>query len=352
LGFSPLCHPQSEGVSLHGDFLSTVITYGFNKNVNHPGNFLLGGQYNYPLSHLVELNGGFDLLWVELYGRINSENKQAEVFIPFIFGGTTLNFNRWRIFGKLGLSLDESVNDIGSGKGWKSSILDFYMGALQFGIAYSLNDALSLSASAGYYFGDRIKFESYHLIFSTINLGLSYNLFHSEVVAPDVEKGIDEFKDRYYTTLSENKELHKQIVNLHDRISVLESKAVVTVDSIPIPVVVSIPEKSISIDSINNVYNLHLRESLSLKDFVNKKGLKEEGRLILAEYNNIATSFKGLNAGIYLICTVADTKIFKKYGSDFPRIQFRSGSTANNKLVIDIDVKATEVKNKIRLKII
>jgi hypothetical protein len=290
---------------------------------------------------LVELNGGFDLLWVELYGRINSENKQAEVFLPFIFGGATVNFNRWRIFGKLGLSLDKSINDMGSGKGWKSSILNFYMGSLQFGIAYPLNDALSLSASAGYYFGDRIKFESNNLIFSTINLGLSYNLFNSEVVAPEVEKGVDEFKEKYYAAQSENKELHKQIVNLRDKIKVLESNAVVKVDSVPLTVVVDIPEKSISIDSINNAYNLHLREYLSLKDFVNKKGLKEEGRLILAEYNNIATSFKGLNAGIYLICTIADAKVFKKNGSDFPRIQFRSDSTAKNKLVIDIDVKAT-----------
>jgi hypothetical protein len=351
LGFSPLCHPQSEGVSLHGDFFSTVFTYGFNQNENHPGNFLLGGQYNYPLSSMVELNGGFDLLWVELYGRINSVNKQAEVFMPFIFGGAALNFDRWRIFGKIGLSLDESVNDIGSGKGWKSSILNFYMGSLQFGIAYPLIDAFSLSASAGYYFGDRIKFESNHLIFSTINLGLSYNLFHSEVVAPEVEKGVDEFKEKYFTALSENKDLHKQILNLHDRIKVLESNSVVKVDSVPALIVIDIPEKLISIDSINSVYNLHLRESLNLKDFVNKKGLREEGRLILSEYNSIATAFKGLNEGIYLICTIANTKAFKKIGSDFPRIQFRSDSTAKNKLVLDIDVKTTEAKNKIKLKI-
>src|ERR1035437_4967708 len=75
--FSPLSSPQNKGISLHGDFCSAVFTNGFNQNYIHPGNFLLGGQYNYPISHMVELNGGFDFLWVELYGRINSVNKQA-----------------------------------------------------------------------------------------------------------------------------------------------------------------------------------------------------------------------------------------------------------------------------------
>jgi hypothetical protein len=349
--FSPPSSPQNQGISLHGDFFSTVFTYGFNQNYDHPGNFLLGGQYNYPLSTMVELNGGFDFLWIELYGRINNANKQAEVFIPFIFGGAALNFDRWRIFGKIGLSLGESVNDIGSGKGWTSSILNFYMGSLQLGITYPIYDALSLSTSASYYFGDRIKFESKHLIFSTINLGLSYNLFSSEVVPLVVEKGLDKYKERYLEAQSENKELYKQIVNLHDRIKKLESNAVVEVDSAPIPITIDIPVKTISVDSINNVYNLHLRESLNLKDFVNKRGMSEEGKLILGEYNNIATSFKGLQAGIYLICTIADTKAFKKNESGFPRIQFRSDPAVKNKLVIDIDVKATEANNNIKLKI-
>jgi hypothetical protein len=349
--FSPPSSPQNQGISLHGDFFSTVFTYGFNQNYDHPGNFLLGGQYNYPLSTIVELNGGFDFLWVELYGRINNANKQAEVFIPFILGGAALNFNRWRIFGKIGLSLGESVNDIGSGKGWTSSILNFYMGSLQLGITYPIYDVLSISTSASYYFGDRIKFESKHLIFSTINLGLSYNLFSSEVVPRVVEKGLDKYKDKYLEAQSENKELYKQIVNLHDRIKKMESSTVVKVDSVPIPIVIDIPVKTISVDSINNVYNLHLRESLNLKDFVNKRGMSEEGKIILGEYNNIAKSFKGLQAGIYLICTIADTKAFKKNESGFPRIQFRSDPAVKNKLVIDIDVKATETNNNIKLKI-
>ena len=349
--FSPPSSPQNQGISLHGDFFSTVFTYGFNQNYDHPGNFLLGGQYNYPLSTIVELNGGFDFLWVELYGRINNANKQAEVFIPFIFGGAALNFNRWRIFGKIGLSLGESVYDIGSGKGWTSSMLNFYMGSLQLGITYPIYHALSLSTSASYYFGDRIKFESKHLIFSTINLGLSYNLFSSEVVPLVVEKGLDKYKESYLTVQSENKELYEQIVNLHDRIKKMESSTVVKVDSVPIPIAIDIPVKTISVDSINNVYNLHLRESLNLKDFVNKRGMSEEGKIILGEYNNIATSFKGLQAGIYLICTIADTKTFKKNESDFPRIQFRSDPAVKNKLVIDIDVKATEANNNIKLKI-
>jgi hypothetical protein len=223
------------------------------------------------------------------------------------------------------------------------------MCSLQFGIKYPIYNALSLSTSVGYYLGDKIKFESNHLIFSTINLGLSYNLFHPAVVAPVVEKGVEEYKEKYYASQSENKELFKQIIDLHDRIKELESGAVVKVDTVSIPVPVYIPVKSISVDSINNVYNLHIKESLNLKDFVNKKGLKEEGKLILGEYNNIATSFKGLQAGIYLVCTIPDMKVFKKNESAFPRIKFRSDPAVKNKLMIDIDIKATETNNKIKL---
>jgi hypothetical protein len=349
--FSPLSSPQNQGISIHGDFFSTVFTYGFNQDYVHSGSFLLGGQYNYPISHMVELNGGFDFLGIDLYGRIQSGNSLAEVFIPFIFAGAALNFDQWRIFGKVGLSLGESVNNIGSGRGWVSSIMNFYMGSLQLGIKYPIYDALSLSTSAGYYFGDRIKIDTRFLIFSTLNLGLSYNLFRPKVVPPVVEKGLDQYKEKYYASQSENKELFKQIIDLHDRIKALESSTVVNVDTVSIPVAVYIPVKSISVDSINNVYNLHIRESLNLKDFVDKRGLKEEGKLILGEYNNIATSLKGLQAGIYLVCKIADIKAFKKSESAFPRIKFRSDPTVKNKLVIDIDIKATETNNKIKLEV-
>jgi hypothetical protein len=345
----PFSFPQNNGVSIHGNFCSAIFTYGFNQNYDHPGNIMLGVQYNYPLSHLFELNGGSDILWTELYGRINNINKQAEVIIPFIFGGAALNFDQWRIFGNIGVSFGKSTNNIGSGKGWVSSIMNFYMGSFQFGIKYPVYDALSLSTSGGYYFGDRIKIDSKLIIFSTINLGLSYNLFRSEVVAPVVEIGMDEYKEKYIIAQSENKELFKEIINLHDRIRNLESNSIVKVDTVSIPVSLDKPVKYITVDSLNLVYNLHLRESLNIKDFVNKKKLGEEGKLILGEYNNIASSYKELPAGIYFICTASDIKVFKKYESDFPRIKFRSDSSAGNKLVIDIDIKATETNNKIKL---
>jgi hypothetical protein len=349
--FSPFNSPQDKGISLHGDFCSAVFIYGFSQSYDHPGNFSLGVQYNYPLSQRFEFNGGFDFLWAELYGRINNVNKQAEVFIPFLFGGAALNYNQWRIFGRVGVSLGESSNKIGSGKGWVSSIMNFYMGALQFGIQYPIHDALSISTSAGYYFGDRIKVDSKRIIFSTINLGLNYNLSRPNVNSPAVEKGIDDYKEKYYASQSENEELFKQIINLHDRIKNLQRDAIVNNDTASIPLTPDIPVRWISIDSINNVYNLHLRESLSLKDFINNNELGEEGKLILGEYNNIASSLKGLQAGIYLVCTSSDIKVFKKYESEFPRIKFRSNPKAKNKLVFDIDVKATESNNNIKLHI-
>ena len=162
---------------------------------------------------------------------------------------------------------------------------------------------------------------------------------------------MNEYKEKYDAAQSENKELYKQIVDLHDRIKELGSSAVDKVDTVPLPVNVYIPVKSISVDSINNVYNLHIRESLNLNDFVDRRGLKEEGKLILGEYNNIAASFKGFQSGIYLICTIPDIKAFKKGESAFPRIKFRSDPSVKNKLVIDIDVKTTETNNKIKLKV-
>src|ERR1039457_5312677 len=80
--YSPISSAQNEGISLHGDFLSAVFSYGFDQQYPHPGNFQIGGQYNYPLSSIVELNGGIDLLWVELYGSLNGINKQVDIFMP------------------------------------------------------------------------------------------------------------------------------------------------------------------------------------------------------------------------------------------------------------------------------
>jgi hypothetical protein len=351
VSFSPQNYAQNEGVSLHGDFLSGVFSYGFNRPDVHPGNFLIGGQYNIPIVSVVELNGGFDFLWVELYGKINSVNRQAEVFMPFIFGGAALNLDQWRIFGKIGISLDESINIIGTRQGWVSSILSDYMGFCQFGIKCPLDNVLSISTSIGYYFGDKIKIDNTPLTFATVNMGFSYNLFSPAILPQVIEKGVDEYKDKYYVIQSENAILNRKVLELTDSIKSLQLKTptVVKIEPVQITVPVTIPTRSISIDSINQVYNLHLREALNLKDFINRKGLKEEGELILEEYNSIAASFKGFQSGIYLICTVSDIKIFKKYESEFPRIKFQSIPSVKNKLIMDINVSATETNNKIKL---
>ncbi|MDR3611734.1 MAG: hypothetical protein P4L27_14285 [Ignavibacteriaceae bacterium] len=349
--FSPICSAQDEGISIHGDFFSGTFVYGFTQNYDHPGNFLLGGQYNYPVSPLFELTGGLDFLWVELYGRVNNVNKEAEVFIPFITGGAALNFDQWRIFGKVGYSLAGSVNNIGSGKGWVSSILDFNMGSFQFGIKYPIYNELSLSTSACYYFGQRIPIESNHVIFSSVNLGLSYNLFNTEPVSPVVSEGVNEYKEKYLAAQSENSVLFKQIVELHDKIKALSPNADKVETFVKPAVIPEIPVETISVDSLNAVYNLHIGEPLNLKDFVNKKTLKEAGKLILGEYNSIASSFNKLPAGIYFICTAQDINAFTKSETDFPRIKFRADPASKNKLIISIDIKETELNNKIKLEI-
>jgi hypothetical protein len=317
---------------------------------------MLGGQYNYPISPLAEITWGVDVMWVELYGNIDNVNKQVEVFIPFITGGAALNFDQWRIFGKIGYALSGSVNIIGSGKGWNASIFDFNMGTLQLGIKYPIYNGLSISTSAGYYFGKRIEVETRNVIFSTLNVGLSYNLFLPEVKPIVVSTGVDEFREKYYASQAENRELFKQIIELHDKIKDISSNVSRT-DTVSIPTKIETPSvtnisvEKISIDSINATYNLNLRRPLNVRDFVNKRGLKEEGKLILGEYNNIASSFKRLPAGIYFLCTVADAGVFKKNESEFPRIKFQSDPSFKNNLVIDIDIKATETNNKIKIEV-
>ena len=75
-----------------------------------------------------------DFLWVELYGNINRQiNKPKFLYLLFL-AGAALNFDQWKIFGKIGYSLSGSVNIIGSRQGWVSSILDFNMGSLQLGV--------------------------------------------------------------------------------------------------------------------------------------------------------------------------------------------------------------------------
>jgi hypothetical protein len=348
---SPRNLGQDEGVSFHGDLYSIVFSRGFDKNYYHPGNFLLGAQYNFPASSLLEFNGGFDLLWVEPYGISSNSLVDAQVFIPFIFGGMALNFDELRIFGEIGYSLSSSANILGSDKGWVSSILDFNMESFQFGIKCPLYNALSLSISSRFYFGDKIKISNNLVSFSSVNLGLSYNLFSSEPTKPEILSETDEFKDKYYASEAENRSLYNQILTLHDSIKALNLSAVRVDTVVKYPDISYVPVKTLSVDSLNSAYNLHIGEPIDVKDFVNSKGLKEDGRLILGEYNRIASSYKGLPAGIYLICTVPELKPFTKNESEFPLIKFRSDPADKNKLIISIDINSTELYNKIKLKI-
>jgi hypothetical protein len=347
LSFSPFSSGQNEGVSIHGDFFSGAFVYGFDQNYDHPGNFLLGVQYNYPATSLLEFNGGLDFLWVELYGSIKGQNKQTEVFIPFIFGGAALNFDQWKIFGKIGYSLSGSVNVIGSRQGWVSSILNFNMGSFQLGLLFPVTDVLSISTSGGYYFGHKIQVETSNVTFSTFNIGLNYNLFSSKAPQPVLVQGVDEYKEKYLASQSENKALFNEIVELHAKINALSTSSAKVDTNTLVPNVTTV--ETISVDSLNNYYNLHIGEPLNLKDFVNKRGLKEEGRLILEEYNSLAITYKRLPEGIYFICTVPDNAVFLKNEADFPRIKFRSDRAVRNKLIIDIDIKTTELNNKVKL---
>jgi hypothetical protein len=113
----------------------------------------------------------------------------------------------------------------------------------------------------------------------------------------------------------------------------------------------SLQVRTISVDSINSVYKLHIGEELSIKDFVDKNGVSEDGKLILGEYNTIASSFKGFPSGIWFICIVPDTDAFSADKVEFQRIEFKNNSGIQKVLIIYIDVSKTETNNSIKLEI-
>jgi hypothetical protein len=222
------------------------------------------------------------------------------------------------------------------------------------GIKFNILKDLDITASGSYYIGNSVKIDDRVITFTTINIGLSYNLFSFKTETQDPNKSSSNYREMYNKLLTENEKLEKQ--NMHlikqedeitERLKRSKTGMAVKVDS----ALSSLQVRTISVDSINSVYKLHIGEELSIKDFVDKNGVSEDGKLILGEYNTIASSFKGFPSGIWFICIVPDTDAFSADKVEFQRIEFKNNSGIQKVLIIYIDVSKTETNNSIKLEI-
>ncbi len=315
---APLIYSQFEGVSIHGDILSFNIPNGFGTNYFHPGNFLVGLQYNFPINKEFELNTGFDFIYTEATGLLNNEIKEVEVFIPSAFGGFLFRFDNWGFFGKAGYAPAGSINQRGS-QGWVSTIPGFDIYPIQVGVKFNVTNDLDLTTTVGHYIGKSIKINNNQITLNTMNIGLSYNLFGSHAETPIVDNN---YKQMYNEVVTENDKLEKQNSSLVNQISEILGRL-----NKPGEVADSVVQeqriKLISLDSINSVYNLHIGHPLNIATFVNRNRISEDGKLILGEYNSIASTFRDFPYGIWLFCYVPDTNVFLTSVEEFPRIEFK-----------------------------
>ena len=349
---SPKGYGQFEGISIHSDFLSINLPSGLDKNYYHPGNFLAGLQYNFPTSTDFEFNVGFDFLYAEATGKINNVSRQVEVFIPSVFAGFVINSDDWGLFGKAGYSPAGSINQHGS-KEWVSTIPGFDMYPVQLGVKYQVSRDLALNASYGYYIGKSIKIDDNIITLTTMNFGISYNLFDSDPETITTNNNpVDDYRQMYNDLQIRNNVLEKQNQYLLKKVDEKDKRSdksrrgvFASADS----VIPQTPFVSLSVDSINSVYNLHIGKPISIKTFINRNSVTNDGKLILGEYNSIASTLKGFPAGIWLVCSVPDTNAFLSNKDDFPRMNFKKNNEKKRSLIINIDVSKTETNNGIKL---
>jgi hypothetical protein len=333
--------------------MSINFLNGFNNNYYHLGNFLVGMQYNFPINTNFEINSGVDLFYAEAAGLIiNNESRQVETIISSVFVGVIFNSDTWGIFGKAGYSPAGSINQHG-GKGWIYTMPGFDMYPVHVGVKYNIFKDLDLTASLGTYFGNSVKIDDHIISLTTLNFGFSYNLFNSPREISNPYQSNDNYRKMYNELITVNEKLEKQNTYLNKHVNEIinclrsGNGESAKVDSLLHKLMLI----SVSVDSINLVYNLHIGQPLSIKDFVLRNKVSEDGKLILEEYNSIASSFKDFPSGIWFVCFVPDTNVFRNNKDDFPRIEFRNDPENNKVLLINIDVSKTETNNGIKLEI-
>ena len=81
LFYSQNGYSQTQGLSLHTDFLSLMLPQGFDNNYYHPGSFLGGFQYIFPVSTGFGLSLGV-ILCCRLFVLKFSYRKNIARFLP------------------------------------------------------------------------------------------------------------------------------------------------------------------------------------------------------------------------------------------------------------------------------
>ena len=283
---------SNNGVSLHANIFSDFSSSEFDTPYSRPGNFLIGGQYNYFLNDKLSLNGGVNFLWMEISGEMkNSPQLQAEVFSPYLFLGVQYEINDFSIFTNIGSSIGGKQNQIGSSDGSVLNGKSIHLIPFTFGGKYKINNKLSIYLGYMSNFGEKIKiYDISQINFKGIDIGLSYNLFGKNKVVND---SINKLTKRIQG-LSIKKDSLK---NLQSKIDSLENQKLKQ-DTVYI--------YHMDIEQINKENYLRINENYELSDLIKYNKISDDGKIIIEAYNDFAKNYElaNDNKGLYLKCLV------------------------------------------------
>lgn len=346
----PFCFAQNDEFSIHGNFLSIVSSSGFDEAKARAGNFMLGGEYSYYLSSGISLVGGADLLWQELNGRkkISNSTEMHSSIVEVLSGVLSLGFNfkladDYMFFLKGGYASGYQ-NYSGTAKGFILSGDPFNGTLLLGGLKYNLTSNLTFNTSVIYNLSSNL-FTVYpnqeplkNLKFYSISFGLGYNFF-APASGPGLDRCIRENSQLREENLKLNKDLKtidKSLINkegdllaANQRIQDLETKLEEKNEQVV---------DTIDIQKLNKDHYIQLKDPYDISEFVKKSSFTEEGNRMLAVYESIAKEH-----GYAFTCKVPEAKTLKNFGS-FKQLTLQSDSSLSDRLIIDIDIPATEKK--------
>lgn len=203
-----------DGLTFHGDFFNIVIPSGFTgKSKQRVGNFDLGADYQFFKYDKLDLFAGINFLWLEMNGSMKLPDEsltrqlQFELFAPSIYLGSNYSFHeKLGAFLDIGFSMGAKYNQLGTYKGWVLSGKSISIIPLNFGIKYSITPAIDINMAIATNLGDNITefgnptenfrqtYENADINFTTIDFGISYNLFQNTVSESVIHKKQDRIK--------------------------------------------------------------------------------------------------------------------------------------------------------------
>lgn len=286
---------KEDHISVHANIFSVVFPTGFDEGKERPGNLLIGGQYNYFLNDDFSIIGGLNLTWLEMNGRNKNIvtnkllwNTQFEVLALYFFLGANLDVGGTDIFLKIGASIFGKQNQLGTYKGWVLEGESYTLIPLEIGAKWNLNDNWGIISSIMGNFGDKISIDpAYYpgsvkkdIDFLSFNVGISYAFVpeHNEF-----QSKIDGL-NHIITSIKEDKfksdsDYQSQILNLNLKVEKMENDLENCKEN---------DTPQLTINEINEKYNLKLGQEQSLDDFFDNNELSEIGDAIISEYDQAA----------------------------------------------------------------